>query len=91
MKPKGHLGSQKISNFVPKITGKNRYPELMYKRYCLSTRVPSPAPSMFYRGCLLAVGGKEGVLAERNLLRFHYTWLKAINSTKIEALWILQS
>ena len=32
MKPKGHLGSQKISNFVPKITGKSRDPELMYKQ-----------------------------------------------------------
>jgi hypothetical protein len=35
VKPKGHLGSQKISNFVPKIAGKIRYPELIYKRYYL--------------------------------------------------------
>jgi hypothetical protein len=36
VKPKGHLGSQKISNFVAKIAGKNRYPELIFKRYYLS-------------------------------------------------------
>jgi hypothetical protein len=35
VKPKGHLDPQKISNFVPKITGKSRYPKLMYKSYCL--------------------------------------------------------
>ena len=27
---------------------------------------------------------RKGFLAERNLLRFHYTWLNKINSTGIE-------
>jgi hypothetical protein len=28
-------------------------------------RVPSPAPSMFYSGCLLAFGGNEGVFSRK--------------------------
>ena len=32
---------------------------------------------------------KEGFLVERKLLGFHYTWLNAINSTEIDALWSL--
>ena len=32
------------------------YPELMYKKTLpISTSIPSPVPSMFYRGCLLVV------------------------------------
>ena len=30
---------------------------------------------------------RKEFLAERNLLRFHYTWLNAINSTEIDVLW----
>jgi hypothetical protein len=87
VKPKGHVGSQKISNFVPKIAGKSRYPELMYKRYCLYPPGYLVQRHLcFIEGVSLPLEARREFLAERNLLRFHYTWLNAINSTEIDAL-----
>jgi hypothetical protein len=85
VKPKGHLGFQKISNFVPKVAGKSRYPELMYRIYCLYP------PGYLVQRHLCFIEGvsleaRKEFLAKRNLLRFHYTWLNAINSTEIDAL-----
>ena len=87
MKLKGHLGSQKISNFVPKITGKSRDPELMYKIYCLYPPGYLVQRHLcFIEGVSLPLEARKEFLAEKNLLRFHYTWLNGINSTEIEAL-----
>ena len=87
MKPKGHIGSQKISNFGPKVAGKSRYSELMYKRYFLY-----PPGYLFQRhlcfieGVSLPLEARKEFLAEINLLRLHYTWLNGVNSTEMEAL-----
>ena len=69
--------------FCQKSPGKSRYPELMYKTYCLYPQGYSSAPSMFNRGCLLAFRGKEGGFS---IKKFHYTWPNTINSTDIKAL-----
>ena len=50
----------------------------MYERYCLYPQGYSPAPSMFKRGCLLAV--------KRQGRGFRHTWPNAINSTDIKTL-----
>ena len=88
MKPKGHLGPKNVSNFVPKITGKSRFPEWMTKRHCLyPPEYLVQRHLCFIEGVSLPLAARTGFLAERNLLRFHYTWLNKINSTEIEALW----
>ena len=66
---KGHLGSKKVSNFVPKITGKSRYPEKITKRHFLYP----PEYLVQHHLCfiegvslpelLLAFGGREGVFS----------------------------
>ena len=84
MKPKCILVLKKFQVLCQKSLVESRYPEHILPIF---TRVSSPVPSMFYRGCPLPTleAGKE-FLAERNLLRFHYTWLNGINSTEIEVL-----
>ena len=68
-----------MSNFVPKVTGKSRYHELMY--------INQAAPSIFLEGVSLPLKTRKEYLEERNLLRFHYTYLDTINLTEIDALW----
>ena len=68
------------------------YPELMYKRYCLYPQ----GYTVQHHLCLiedvsLPLEARQGFLAYRNLLRFHYTWPNAINSIDIKALWPLIS
>ena len=42
---------------------------------------------MFYRGCLCAFGGKEGVFSrKKKSIVVYYTWLNAINFTEIDSL-----
>ena len=50
----GCFGSLKIEILCQKSAGKSRYPELIYKTYCLFPQGYSSAPSMFNRGYLLA-------------------------------------
>ena len=84
---RGCLGSQNFSNFVPKIASKSRNPELMYKRYCLYPPGYLVQRHLcFIEGVSLPLEARKEFLAEINLLRFHYTWLDAINSTEIDAL-----
>ena len=67
MKPKGHLDSQQIPNFVPKIAGKSRDPELMHKRYCLCP--PGylvQCHLCFIEGVFLPLEARKEFLAERN-------------------------
>ena len=86
MKPKGHLGSQKMSNFVSKIAGKSRYPELIYKRYYLYPPGYLVQRHLYFiEGVSLPLEAKKEFQQKEILLRFHYTWLNAINS-EIDAL-----
>ena len=88
MKPKGVLVLKKFQILCQKLPVENRYPELMYKRYCLH-----PPGYLFQRhlyfveGASLPLEARKEFLAEINLLRFHYRYiLSAINFTEIEAL-----
>ena len=71
-----------------KISDKSRYPELMYKIYCFyPPGYLVQCHLCFIEGISLSLEARKDFLAEINLLRFHYTWLNAINSTEIDALW----
>ena len=87
MKPKGVLVLKKFQILCQKSPGKNSYPELMYKIYCLyPPGYLVQHPLCFVDGVSLPLEARKEFLAESNLLRFHYTWLNGINSTEIETL-----
>ena len=83
MKPKCILVLKKFQVLCQKSPVESRYPELMYKRYCLYP--PGYLVQLhlcFIEGVSLPPKARKEFLAERNLLRFHYTWLNEINSTE---------
>ena len=84
MKPKGILFLKVLCQKSPV---ESSYPELMYK-YCLYPPGYLVQRHLcFEEGVSLPLEARKEFLADRNLLRFHYTWLNGINSTEIEALW----
>ena len=88
MKPNGVLVLKKIQILCQKSPGKSTYPELMYKRYCLYPQGYTVHHHLCLIECVsLPLEAIKGFLESRNLIRFHYTWPKAINSTDIKALW----
>ena len=75
MKPKCILVLEKIQVLCQKSPVESRYPELMYKRYCLYLpRYLVQHHLCFVEGVSLPLEARKEFLAERNLLRFHYTY-----------------
>ena len=71
-----HFGSQKFHVLCQKSPVESRYPELMYKRYCLYPPGHLVQCHLcFIEGISLPLEARKELLAERNLLRFHYTRL----------------
>ena len=63
---------KKFQMLCQKSPVENRYPELMYKRYC--QHIPGYLVQRhlcFVEGVSLPFGARKEFLAERNLLRFH--------------------
>ena len=88
VKPKCILVLKKFQVLCQKSPVESRYPELIYKRYCLHPPGYLVQRHLcFVDGVSLPLEARKEFLAERNLFRFHYTWLNRINSTEIEALW----
>ena len=89
MKPKCIFVLKRFQVLCQKSPVKTRYPELTYKRYCLYPPGCLVQRHLcFIEGVSLPLEARKEFLGEINLLRFHYTWINAINSTEIEALWI---
>ena len=88
MKPKGVLVLKKFQILCQKSPGKSSYSELMYKRYCLYPQGYTVQRHLcLIEGVSLPLEARKGFLAQRNLLKFHYTLPNAINFTDIKALW----
>ena len=68
MKPKGILVLKKFHILCQKSKVESRYPELMYKRYCLHP------PGHLVQRHLCILEARKKFLVEINLLRFHYTY-----------------
>ena len=74
---------KKLQVLCQKLLVESRFPELMYKRYCLYPPGYLVQRHLcFLEGVSLPLEARKGLLAELNLLSFHYTWLKGINSTE---------
>ena len=87
MKPKCILVLKKFQVVCQKSPVESRYPVLMYIGYCLYPPGYLLQHHLSYiEGVSLPLEARKEFLAERNLIRFHYTWLSAINSAEIDAL-----
>ena len=85
MKPKCILVLKKFQVLCQKSPVESRYPELMYKIYCLYPPGYLVQRHLcFIEGVFLPLEARKGFLEEINLLRFHYTWLNGINSYEID-------